>query len=239
MTMLHYHTIYILGGHKLSFLYYEKILRAQTETLLTFENIYLIDADDTCYAQQNLPDKSHFIHKSPADFIYDYLTDSKSYHPQDTLIPDHTAKHVMLQAAFKWMERSLPNLKIQLTPIVSDFNPPFIYKSENDALLAVSYATWTCPPDCDEPKICPHTQSQRTWDFDREIQNKFGSQPDTLLLQFCCSILAYEVAQIPMMTVVKNFSELSYALQNQTHRQFIVATNSHCHGILGQFEVKR
>lgn len=233
-----YHTIYILGGHKLSFSYYEKILHAQNEKLISFNNIYLIDADNNCYAQQNLQNKSHFIQKSPADFICDYLIRPDNYHPQDTLIPDHTAKHVMLQTALKWMERSLPTLKAQLTPIVSDFSPPFVYKSENDALLAVSHATWTCPPDCDEPAVCPHTQSTRTWDFDREIQTKFGNLPNTMLLQFCCSILAYEVAQIPMMTVVKNFSELSYALQNQTHDQFIVATNSHCHGILGQFEIK-
>ncbi len=232
----HFNTIYILGGHKLAYSYYEKIQLAKSQDLIDFAEIKIIDADMNCHARQFISDTT-FVHKSNAEFLCDYLLDSAQYHPSDIIIPDHTAKHVMLQAALYWIQKQFPKIKTSLSPLTSDLKAPFLHKSENDAIWAVSHATWVCPADCDEPEICPHTKSTRTWDLDRELSTACLGEPETLFLQFPCSVLVYEIAQIPMTTILTNFSQLSYELQNGTLANVVLATNSHCHGILGKLSL--
>lgn len=233
----HFKAIYILGGHKLAYSYYEKIQLAKSQNLIDFAEIKIIDADMNCHARQFISDTT-FVHKSNAEFLYDYLLDSTHYHPADIVVPDHTAKHVMLQAALHLIQKQFPKIKTNLSPLITNLQTPFLHKSENDAISAVSHATWVCPADCDEPEICPHTKSTRTWDLDRELPTAFSEESKTLFLQFPCSALVYEIAQIPMTTIITNFSRLAYEAQNHNLTAVVLATNSHCHGIIGKISIK-
>jgi len=236
-----YNNIYILGGHQLAYSYFEKITKAKLEGELGFENCYLVDPDPNCHATSHISDPASLISKPYAEFIIDYVDNQNSYHPDDTLIPDHTAKHVMLQVFLKLIEDKFPNLKTKLSPFKSDFETPFVHKSENDAIWAISYATWTCPPDCDEPKICPHIEDTRTWDFNKSLEELFRATSDesreTSTHRFPCKILYAEIAQIPLTKIIKEISEFMHKMQNDPPKKVIVATHSHCHGILGQFEL--
>lgn len=230
-----YHNIYILGGHQLSYSYYDKITKAKLEGKLQFENCYLIDPNPNCHASSLNPDPLPLIPKEYANFIIDYLDDPKNYHPSDVLIPDHTAKHVMLQVFLKLVEKKFPQHKAELSPFESDFAPPFLHKSDNNAIWAISYATWTCPPDCDEPEICPHIEDTRTWDFNKSLEELLR---DTNAYRFPCQILYAEIAQIPFPKIIAEISSFMHKMQNDPPKKVIVATHSHCHGIIGQFKMQ-
>lgn len=249
-----YHNIYILGAHKLATSCYKKLLQAQKDGHLEFKNIYLIDPDKNCYfSTEFAPSLPHshapspLITKTYPQFILNYVEGQNNYNEKDILIPDHTAKHVFLQVYLQIVKQKFPKLTTELSPFKSDFKPPFIHKSENDAIWAISYATWICPPDCDEPEICPHIEDTRTWDFNESLGKLFDqilNQESTRRLstqsihRFPCTQLYAEIAQIPFPKIIKEISEFIYKLQNDPPQKVIVATHSHCHGILGQFEIK-
>lgn len=226
--------VYILGGHKLACSYFEKITQAKAKSALAFSHAYLIDADSQCLAAQD--HTSSFINKSPSQFILDDLF-SLQQNPDAVLVPDHTAKHVMLQACLGIVEKKFPTFKAKLSPIASSWQTPFIHKNETNSIWAVSYATWTCPADCTEPKTCPHTQGPRDWDFNQSLKTLYDSLPETRVYDFACQPLFAEIAQIPMRVIREKMVHFIDDVQNHQAKKFLVATHSHCHGIVGSFEI--
>lgn len=215
--------IYILGTHKLSQSYLEKIINAKAQGSLNFKHCEMI------------PDPY-------SDFIFKYFQKNKARDLKDTLVPDHTAKHVLFQVFLDVTKKYFPNLKTEPVVFKSDFTTPFLHKSDDESVWAVSYATWVCPPDCEEPAICPHIKDKRSWNFNESFTKLFASlSADTHAYRFSCLPLVEEISQIPMIKIqngISNYLE-KVAGNNQskmTHPlKIIVATHSHCHGILGQF----
>lgn len=212
--------IYILGTHALSQSYFEKIINAKTQGMLNVKHCKLI------------PDPY-------SDFILEYFKKNETADLKDTLVPDHTAKHVLLQVFLDITKKYFPNLTTEPVAFKSDFTTPFLHKSDDESVWAVSYATWMCPPDCDEPAICPHIKDKRTWDFNQSLEKLFASLPgDTRAYRFSCSPLVEEIAQIPMIQIQNALSDYLKNLEKNPSQKIMVATHSHCHGILGQFGVK-
>lgn len=234
-----YHNIYLFGGHALAFSYFQKLQTAKSENLISYENIYCIDADEHAHAAKIIPD--HLIKKTPVQFILNYLDQPQNYHPDDIIVPDHTAKHIFLGVFLDLVKTKFPNLQTQLKTFQADFTTPFLHKSENDAIWAMSYATWRCPSECQEPNICPHTNANRDWDFNQSLPELMKSFSDTTYSThlFFCEQLVHAISKIPLTKVIAEVSQFIYALQTQPPQKVIVVTYSHCHGILGQFEINR
>lgn len=226
--------IYILGGHKLACSYFEKIMKAKAKSALAFSQAFLIDADAQCLAAQD--HASSFINKSPSQFILDDLF-SADPNPNAILIPDHTAKHVMLETYLGLVEKKFPTLKTKLATIPSSWQTPFLYKSDDDAIWAMSYAVWMCPADCTEPKICPYTQGPRDWDFNQSLKVLYDDLPGTAVYDFACQPLFEEIAQISMSVIRREMTRFIDDVKNTTTKKFLVTTHSHCHGIVGSFEI--
>ncbi len=237
-----YRHIYILGTHKLSLSYAHLLAEGFKNGELCFSKIFFIDS------QQN-QDVQDFIENSVShgysaehvittyeQFISEYLENFNNYHSDDAIIPDHTAPHVMLKVVFSLIERNFKNKIAELKPFNSTFATPFLHKSQNDAIWAMSYATWACPPECDEPKICPHLKSERHWDFN-SIGLNLSSDPHIFLAQFSCQIIYKQVAYLAIIPLVQKISELIYEIQENNYESYLVMTHSHCHAILGHFRV--
>jgi hypothetical protein len=207
---------------------------AKSQRALVFSQAFLIDGDPHCLAAQN--QAPSFINKPPSQFILDDLF-SDSQNPDAVLVPDHTAKHVMLQTCLGIVEKNFPTLKVKLSPLSSSFQTPFLHKNETNSLWAMSYATWTCPADCTEPKTCPHTQGPRDWDFNQSLKTLYDSLPSTCVYDFACQPLFAEIAQIPMRVIRREMSRFIDDVKNHKAKKFLVATHSHCHGIVGSFEI--
>jgi hypothetical protein len=226
-----FHNIFILGGHELSFSYFLKITQAKKEKRIDYHNIYFIEPSSTSYAHQELiklgfNPKDYIISKTYSDFI---LTSDVRRETCDALIPDHTAKHTMLQAYMALAKTHNP----KLSPIDMDIDLPFIKKLEQDTIWAMSYATWTCPLYCDEPTICPHTKTKRTWDLDKiRIDESMGRGVVGI---FSCQPLVDEIVYISVDSIAENIQEFQNQLKRNPPKDVYVFTHSHCHGILGKF----
>lgn len=240
--MKSFNNIYILGGHALSYSYFQKIQEAKKAGLIDFTNCLMIDPNSNCEARKK---SQPTIQKAYSDFILEYLENATAQNPADTLIPDHTARHVMLQVYLDLVAKKFPQYKTELSPIETDAGTPFLYKSEDKACHAMSYATWTCPADCDEPQICPHIQATRTWDFDVSLKNflddlqkkEMNKNIRINFNRFACEILVYEIAQISFKNITMRAAEFVDEMKNNPPDKVVVATHSHCHGIMGQFAI--
>lgn len=226
--------IYILGAHGLAFSYYKKLAKARSSRALSCHQLVLIDPNPKAVGVKQLENGDLFIEKTYSDFVISYLQNQNGAHPDDILVPDHTAKHVMFQVFWDLVQTSFPGLTLSSKALNLNLNTPFEYKSEDGAHWALSYAKWTCPPDCDEPNICPHTKNKRTWDFNQSLSEP-PLDPLTKYSQFSCQQLLGEISYIPFLKIIKETSELIYGIQQNTIRAACVATHSHCHGIIGQF----
>lgn len=229
------HNIYILGGHALSFGYYQTLSQAIRQGKISCHQLIMIDPSTDCHAIKE-GDPSAVITKSYSQFIIDYLKTPQEYHPEDVLVPDHTAKHVLLQVYLDLIQQSFPHLKVAPEPIESSFQPPFLHKSDDQSHWAMSYATWTCPVDCDEPLICPHTKGSRDWEMGQSIES-LHQNSQTFLHRFACEAFVNQISKIDMTTIIQKTSEFMQSIQSDLPKTYMVATHSHCHGIVGQFKV--
>lgn len=214
---MNYNNITILGGHKLALSYRDKIAQGKKDGKISFNHI-------NCIAE------------NPDNAILDLIF-NKPINKNDVLIPDHTAKHVFLQTLMSLVAKKFPKLTSELSPFQNNFKPPFLHKSDNDAIWAMSYATWTCPPDCDEPAICPHIKDKRTWDFGKSVNEILKDVPPENSFIFPCEILFKEIACIPMPLIAKELKRFESILHTVNHQPFTVITHSHCHAILGNFRI--
>lgn len=236
-----YNNIYILGGHTLAFSYFNKIQQAKNAGLIDFNSCHMIDPNPECAAKQN--GTKNLITERYADFILNYFKNNQASASPDTLIPDHTAKHVMFEVYLETVKRYFPNFSTALSPIEKKIETPFIYESPDRSSRAVSYATWSCPADCDEPHLCPHIKKSRSWDFNFSLKEFMDSLKESEMQsginisinRFECEILIYEIAQIPFSKITKPLENFINDLKTNPPEKVIVATHSHCHGIMGQF----
>lgn len=218
-------------------LYDEKIRRGREAGLVAFERVFFVDDKVDAAAARSCPDR--LIAKSPSVFLNDYAVVKAADAKDDLLIPDHTAPHVMLRVFMDLAASELPSAGIALSPIRSSFSTPFLHQSQDNAIWAVSYATWTCPLECEEPGVCPHIQDKRSWDFDHSLAQLISAEPgiaDEKIL-ISCRQFVNAVACIPMVEIVTKMAAFAQRLRTHPPASVLVATHSHCHGILGKFEI--
>ncbi len=234
-----FRNIYILGGHRLALSYIDTLKKARSDGNFSFEKIYSITNDRKANVFQSLS-KDEIIFQSPAEFIIDKVFSKEKMNTNDVIVPDHTAKHVFLQVFLEIVKEKFPRLKTTLSPFESSFDPPYLHQGDGGAIWAMSYATWVCPSDCDEPGICPHIRDKRTWDFGKSFQKLFKNYPPekfSIHLFACQPLLSY-IACIPFPKIAGEIKQFVSRLEKGKTPTVIVATHSRCHSILGQFDVK-
>jgi len=233
-------SVYILGGHKLATSYFTKIDTAQKKGILQIENLYAVTEDPKAQIF-GVTTNEHILRKSGKEFLVEaaFSTQPKS---NDVLIPDHTAKHVLLEAFWMMAEKADPDLQIGLSALHADWQSPFLHKADDQAIWAISHATWICPADCAEPEVCPHTQQKRDWDFNVSLKPLLAilQAQGVKTYEFFCENFLDEISFIRLSDIHTAFSRFANSLRKLSHPQkFVVATHSHCHGILGQIEIRK
>lgn len=231
-----YDNIYILGGHKLALTYYDKLNSAKKEGHLNAKNIFCVTPDPKASAFDEMP-KENIIFQKTSELIADQCHGNSLRN--DIIVPDHTAKHVFLETLMQRIKVKAPHFTTKLKPFQNSFNPPFLKKGDDSAIWAMSYATWSCPADCNEPQVCPHLDAPRTWDFDKSFEELFStfSQKQYSIHCFRCEPLFEEIAHIPFSKISEEMKKMDNQLERGKPFNVIVVTYSHCHAILGQFEV--
>ncbi len=209
----------------------EQIIKAQKEGLISFEHLSFVDPHPNPHALKIWGDQAVFVKKTYHDFSADILTDKMDL-SDSILVPDHTAPHVLLQT-FVQLLKAQTGKQVTLVPFDENLNLPF-QKNLDSGISALSFATWICPLECEEPDHCPGCEQQRTWDFSDtlgqfKIQNQSAGHSVHL---FGCTQMAYGVCEISLKTIAEEWAFLRQKINDIPHR-FTVATFSKCHGIIG------
>lgn len=96
--------------------------------------------------------------------------------------------------------------------------------------LALSYATWICPPTCIEPVVCPKTRGPKGWSLARDLEAPRPGDPFDERIVLPCLHLVWGVGTIPVAQV-RSARDRVLAGLRQGPRRYLVATSSHCHAL--------
>ena len=104
-----------------------------------------------------------------------------------------------------------------------------------DGTHYVSFATWMCPVNCIEPRICPHTKDTRSWSMPERLAEHARGEADrgnpVVVAALFCRHRAYGVGMFDTREVVDADARVSTAAERGAV-EVIIGTVSHCHGAL-------
>ena len=123
-----------------------------------------------------------------------------------------------------------------------DFSKDIVFpfqKKVHEGVYALSYATWICPPECDEPEVCPAIEGERTWNFSRMILDLKPAQASfpVYSVAFSCEQLVDGIAYLPLQKLFNAWNLFKKELERQKSLTLTLTTHSKCHAILGMAEI--
>ncbi len=215
----------VIGGGEIGAGYVRQLLRAARAGRLETDRILVVDRDPSCAAGRFAGDAR--VHLETAD--WDQWLDARlaELGPSDHLVPYHWAPHLL----FSWLARQAERAgtTVRRGGPVPSHGVPF-ERSTRDGDLALSYATWICPPTCIEPALCPHTRGPKDWSLAADLESGVDER-----IVFRSFHLVYGVATIPVHEVL---GARDRVLAGGTHpRSYVVATSSHCHALATRLQL--
>jgi len=223
-----YPKIYVLGGHKLSTTYIKHLCQAKKEALIDFDQLFYIDPADNPFCKIDSPNSGEHIKANYTQGLANIFINSEPEELKNMwLIPDHTAPHVLFKLFLDWLY--VMQYQFEVLPFTQDLKLPY-QKTLPSGVCAISYATWTCPLECEEPDTCPGISNTRTWDFGAFLKDQDFNGIDSTHF-FSCEQIAYGVCGIPLSLIKSEFDRLFKDIKED--HTFLVGTHSKCHGIIG------
>lgn len=222
----------VIGGGDIGAGYVRQLLRATVKGRLATERIVVVDRDPACAATAfaregssvriEIADWSDWLDANLADLA-----------PAAHLVPYHWAPHLLAG----WIEREVLRAGARVTPggVVESPGVPY-ERPTRDGGLALSYATWTCPPTCIEPALCPHTRGPKDWSLAARLDQPLTGDAFDARIVLPSLHLVFGVGTIPVAAIHAARDRVLAGLRAGPQR-YLVATASHCHGLARAIEV--
>ncbi|MFI5239789.1 MAG: hypothetical protein ACHQQP_08260 [Gemmatimonadales bacterium] len=226
-----YGSIVVVGGGCYGSYYVRQLERAKAAGALRFGKIVVADRSPSCMVAESGADVEMEIAEW-TEFFGRYLGATPP-DTNDAIVPSPLMPHLMYQwlrdrASTRWPQRVIETRALSLEP-----DTPW-RSAAPDGTFYGSYATWTCPINCVEPRLCPHTGGERSWtmpDAARDLvaRSALAAEPLQGPVIFHCSHRAFGVGMFDTRDVVAadRLVELAGA---GSAANVLVATVSHCHG---------
>lgn len=226
-----YGAIVVVGGGCYGSYYVRQLERARAAGALRFERIVVVDRSADC-AVARVGGEAHVVIAEWTDFFNDYLG-SESEDTPDAIVPSPLMPHLMYQwllgrARTRWPDRDVTTQSLAVEP-----ETPW-KSAAPDGTFYASYATWMCPINCVEPRLCPHTGGERSWTMPsaaRDLVNRSQRSAEPLHgpVIFHCTHRAFGVGMFDTRDVVAADRLVQHVGAGAT-ANVLVATVSHCHG---------
>jgi hypothetical protein len=216
----------VIGGGADGALYVRQLLRAVTAGRLRTDALHVVDRDPACAVSRSPHPLVRLQRADWNDWLDEHLD---GFGVGDHFVPYHWAPHLLVE----WLERQARRVGAftRRDPAVPPAGVPF-ERPTRDGALALSYATWPCPPTCIEPALCPHTRAAKHWSLAADLDAPGVLEP----LVFRCLHLVHGVATIPVASLLAARRCVLAGLARGP-RRYRVATASHCHGLASVLEV--
>ncbi len=246
-----YGTIVVVGGGCYGSYYVKQLGRANKAGAITWERLLVVDRNPDCLVAINgLLDQSDGSSTAPtmitaewSDFFRDYLGQwpaDPAARQTDSIVPSPLMPHLLYEWVRDRASERWPHRSVETVPLDGKPDTPW-ESAAPDGTQYVSFATWTCPINCIEPDICPHTRSERTWTMPKAMEDyvaaesREGRAIDGPLV-FHCTHRAFGVGMIPVPAVVDADLVVTRTAAERASR-FVIATVSHCHGAINILSV--
>lgn len=220
----------VIGGGESGAYAVRQLLRAVAAGRLSTDRVLVVDRDPRCATSGHRDPR---VVLDVADWD-DWLHERLPGLPDGAhVVPYHWAPHLFLN----WLARQTRRAGALATRGEAPSTPggvPFARPSrEGD--LALSYATWICPPTCIEPALCPHTRGAKDWSLCADLEGT-GAGVDEAIV-FRCLHLVYGVGTVPVAALLAARDLVLGGLAFGPKR-YLVATSSHCHALAATLEVR-
>jgi hypothetical protein len=247
-----YGTIIVVGGGCYGSYYVRQLARANRAGAITWDRLLVVDRNPACLiATDDSLNEDGLISSNPAlvisgwtPFFDRYLSGweaSAESRPTDAIVPSPLMPHLLYEWVRDRAQARWPGREVETRPLGAKPGTPWESQAP-DGTHYVSFATWTCPINCIEPELCPHTRSQRTWtmpaamrEFVRSTENAGRKLEGPLV--FHCTHRAYGVGMIPVESVVEA-DKFVESVAEKRAAEILVATVSHCHGAMNVLSVR-
>lgn len=226
-----YGTIVIVGGGCYGSYYVRQLDRAGAVGAIKFDRVVVVDHSPDCAVAQ-MGSGADIVTAEWTDFFDDYLGSA----PDDTadaIVPSPLMPHLMYQWLRDRARRRWPRRIVETRPLTLEPDTPW-KTAAPDGTFYASYATWTCPINCVEPRLCPHTRGERSWTMPNAaaelVERSAGAgEPLQGPVIFHCSHRAFGVGMFDTRDVVAA-DRLVQRVAADSAANVLVGTVSHCHG---------
>jgi hypothetical protein len=239
-----YGDIIVVGGGCYGGYYVRQLGRAVKANALVARRIVVVDRDPNCAVArdraggaENAPVELDVVIADWSEFFAAYLG-AAAREPAsaalDAIVPSPLMPHLMgewivARARARFPERSIAPAPFDRPPAV-----PW-ERAGADGTHYVSFATWLCPVNCVEPRICPHTRDVRSWSMPERLaeharEEGEAGRPVVVAAMFCRH-RAYGVGMFDTREVIDADARVAAAAERGP-AEIIVGTVSHCHGAL-------
>jgi hypothetical protein len=243
-----YSTVVIVGGGCYGGYYARQLLRAVHAGALSAKRILVVDRDASCAVARSVADMPNeappveIVVAEWSDFFADYLThavrDPDAY-AGDAIVPSPLMPHLMGQwlvseARARFGARVASDVPFDRLPDV-----PWERAGE-PGVHYVSFATWTCPINCVEPRTCPHTRDTRTWSLPVQLERHRRDEEEAggpiVTATLFCRHRSYGVGMFDTAEVIDAHRRIMEA-GDRGAADVIIGTVSHCHGALARLVI--
>jgi hypothetical protein len=220
----------VVGGGEGGLYYVRQLLRAASAGRLETTRIVVVDRDPSCRVAGH-PDPR--VRLETAEWSPWLDANLAGLGTDDHLVPYHWAPHLLVTWLSGEAERA--GATVRRGGAIPTAGVPF-ERATRDGDVALSYATWICPPTCIEPALCPHTRGPKDWSLASDLERPRGEEPFDGRIVFRSFHLAFGVATIPVRDVHAARDRLLAGLR-AGRRRWLVATSSHCHALATRLDL--
>jgi hypothetical protein len=226
-----------------------QLQRAAQGRALVARELVVVDRDANCRVASSIDSGSESVAiptrvavRDWREFFTEYLGRAASdpvLCRGDAIVPSPLMPHLMgewlvQRARDRWPDRTVNTESLERPP-----NVPW-QRAGSDGTHYVSFATWTCPINCIEPRTCPITRGPRSWSLPERLaehaRDEHGVGYDIEVAVLHCRHRAYGVGMFDTAEVVAADAVISAAGARGT-AEVIIGTVSHCHGALTRLVV--
>jgi hypothetical protein len=240
--------VVVVGGGCYGSYYVRQIQRAVRAGALRVREIVVVDRDGECAVARSAARPAEpwvvsvRVHVQEwSAFFASYLgaasaaARDRSVGEHDAIGPSPLMPHLMGEwhverARARWPDRPIDTAPLEAMPSV-----PW-ERAGTDGTHYVSFATWTCPVNCIEPRVCPHTRGDRTWSMPVTIERYARDQAAASPAVLFCRHRAFGVGMFDTADVVAADQVIARAGASGA-ADVIIGTVSHCHGALTRLRI--
>jgi hypothetical protein len=233
-----YGSIIVVGGGCYGSYYVRQLERARRAGAIDYDEIVVVDRSDACAVAQAETGAKVVIDEW-SSFFDSYLRTAPD-DTRDAIVPSPLMPHLMYQWLRDRATRRWPHRIVETVPLALEPDTPW-RSAAPDGTFYGSFATWTCPINCVEPRLCPHTGGERSWTMPAaaaELVSRASMTAEPLLgpVIFHCTHRAFGVGMFDTRDVVAADRLVQRAAADSA-ASVLVATVSHCHGAFNVLHV--